>query len=68
MMLRKLATLNFLKIKGFWNEGYDIIISAHDFISKILSRYSNYTVDVIIWPKFGDSSISTREVIKTSIL
>ena len=29
---------------------------------------SNYIVDVFMWPKFGNSSISVREVITTSIL
>ena len=35
---------------------------------KMLSRDSNYTVDVIMWPKYGKSSISMREVIITSNL
>ena len=29
IMSAKLATLGPLKIKTFWNKGYDIIISAH---------------------------------------
>ena len=49
----------------FWNRNYDVIISIHDVNSKILSRESNYTVDVVMWPKFGDTM---REVIITSIL
>ena len=36
--------------------------------TKILSGDSNYIVEVIMWPKFGNSSISMREVIITSIL
>ena len=65
MMSVKLATLGLLKIKAFWNKGYDVIISV---IKIILSRDSNYIVDVVMWPKFGKSGISLREVIITSIL
>ena len=61
MMSAKLATLGLLKIIVFWNKGYDVIISVHDVTSKILSRDSNYIVDVVMWPKFGNSSISMRE-------
>ena len=68
MMSAKMVTPGLLKIKGFWNKGCDIIISVHDVANKILSRDSNYTVDVIMWPKIGNSSISMREVIITSIL
>ena len=63
----KLATLDPLKIKTFWNKGYDIIISAHDITNIILSCDSSYIVDVVMWPKFGNSSI-LREVIITWIL
>ena len=52
----------FFKIKIFWNKGYDVIISVHDVTSKILSRDSDYTVNVVMWPKFGNFSISMREV------
>ena len=41
---------------------------VRDVIKKILSRYSDYIVDVVMWQKFGNCSISTREVIITSIL
>ena len=68
MMSAKMATLGLLKIKVFWNKGYDVIISVHDVTNKILSRDSNYIVDVVMWPKFGNSSISMREVITTTIL
>ena len=66
MISPKMATLVLLKIKVFWNNSYDVIISVHDVTNKILSRDSNYIVDVVMWPKFG--SISMREVIITSIL
>ena len=68
MISAKLTTPGLLKIKVFWNKGYDVIIRIHDVTTKILSCDSNYVVDVIIWPKFGNSSISMREVIITSIL
>ena len=67
-MSAKMASLGLLKIKVFWNKGYDVIISVHDVTNKILSRNSNYIVDVVMWPKFGNSSISMGEVIITSIL
>ena len=67
MMSAKIATLGFLEINIFWNKGYDVIMSVHDVTNKILSRDSNYTVDVVSWPKSGCSGISMREVI-TSIL
>ena len=68
MMLAKMATPGLLKTKIFWNKCYDIIITTHDVTNKILSRDSNYIVDVVMWLKFGNSSISVREVIVTSIL
>ena len=67
MMSAKMATPGLLKITVFWNKGYDVIISVDDVTNKILSRDSNYIVDLFMWPKFGNSSISMREVITTSI-
>ena len=40
----------------------------YDVTNKILSCESNYVVDVAMWPNFGNSSVSMREVITTSIL
>ena len=37
-------------------------------IKLVLLRDSNYIVDVAMWSKFGNSNISIREVIITSIL
>ena len=68
MMSAKLANLGLLKIKVLWITGYDIIISVYDVSFKVLSRESNYIADVVMWPKFGNSSISMREVTITSIL
>ena len=67
-MSAKMATLGLLKMKVFWNKGYDLLISVHDFTNKILLRDSNYIADVVMWSKFGISSISMREIIITSIL
>ena len=68
MMSAKMATPGLLKITVFWNKGYDVIISVHDVTNKILLRDSNYIVDVVMWPKFSNSSSSIREVIITSNL
>ena len=68
MMSAKVTTPGLLKTKLFWNKGYDVIISVHDVNNKILSCDSNYIVDVAMWPKSGNSSVSMREVIVTSIL
>ena len=67
-MSAKLATPGLLKIKVFQNKGYDVIIPDYDVISKLLLHDSNYIIDVVMWPKFGNSSISMKEVIITSIL
>ena len=55
-------------IMVFSNKGYDVIIPVDDVNNNILSRGLNYIVDVFMWPKFGNSSISMREVTTTSIL
>ena len=60
MMSVKLATLGLLKIKAFWYKGCDAIIYVHDATKKTLSRDSNYIVNVIMWSKFGNSSITMR--------
>ena len=54
MMSAKMAALGLLKINLIWNKGYDIIINVHTVINKILSRDSNYIVDAVMWPKFGN--------------
>ena len=68
MISAKMATLGLLKIKAFWNKVYYVTISAHDVTSKTLSRDLYFMVDVVMWPNFGDSSTSTRQVIISSIL
>ena len=67
-MSAKMATPSLLKTTVFWNKGYGVIIPVDDVTNKILSRDSNYIVDVFMWPKFGNCSISMREVITISIL
>ena len=51
----------------FQNKGYDIITSVYDII-KHLSRDSNYIVDVVVWPKFGDSGTSVISIIALGTL
>ena len=48
MMLAKLATPGFLKIKIFGNEVYDVIILDYEITNQILLRYSNYIVGIVI--------------------
>ena len=64
----KLASPGLLKTKAFWKKGYDVKISIHDVTNKISSSFSNYIVDAAKRIKFGNSSISMRKDIKTSIL
>ena len=61
MMSAKLVTLGLLKIKAFWNKGFDVITSVHDVTNKIVSCDWNYIVVAVMWPKFDNSSISMRE-------
>ena len=68
MTSTKLVTPGLLNIKVFRSEGYDVMIYVHGVTSKFLSRDSNYIVDMVMWPKFANSSISIREVFITSIL
>ena len=68
MISAKMATPGLLKIRVFWKKGYDVIISVADVTSRFLSLDSNYIIDVVMWTKFGDCSISMRKVIITSIL
>ena len=60
-------TLNFLETKVFWKKDYQVIISVHDVTIKILSRNSNYIVDVVMSTKVGKYNISMTEVVITSI-
>ena len=68
MMSAKFATPDLFKLNIFRNKGYEVIIPDYDVIDKIFSSDSNYIVDVVMWPKFGNSRISMREVAVTSFL
>ena len=68
MMSANMAAPALLKIKIFWNEGYYVIYFVDDVTNKILSHESNYIMDVVMRPEFGNSSICIREVIITSNL
>ena len=68
MTSAKLATLPLLKRKVSQNKSYVVIISVHGATNKILSRDSNYIIDVVMSPKFVNSSISMTEFIITTIL
>ena len=68
MMPAKLATPGLVKISIIRNKGYDVIILDYDVSNKILSRDSNYILYVVMSLKSGNSSISIREVIITSVL
>ena len=68
MMSAKMATLGRLKVKLFWNKGYDAKIFVYDVKNKILSRDLDYIANMVLWPKFGNSNISIREVTIISIL
>ena len=67
-MSAKLATLDILKIKVYSIKGYDVVISVRDVTKNVFPSELNYIVDVVMWIKFGNSSISMSEVIITSIL
>ena len=47
-MSAKLATPGLLKIKIFRNKGYNVIIPDYHVTNKILSRDSDYFVNVVI--------------------
>ena len=68
MTSAKMATPGLLEVKAFWKKGYHVIIPLHDVINKVLTHESSHNVNVAMWPKFGNSSISVGEVIITSIL
>ena len=68
MISVKMATLGLLLKNVFWDKSYDVVIFVHDVTKKFFSRDSNYIVDVVMWPKFGNSSIPMKEIIITSTL
>ena len=67
-MSAKIASLVPLKIKVFLIKDYSVIIFVYELINKNVSRDSNHTVVVVMWPNFGNSRNSMREVIITLML
>ena len=59
----KFGSLCVCKIKLFWNKIYNVKTSYHDANNKILSRESNYIIDVAMWPKIGKYNILKRKFI-----
>ena len=68
MISGKMATPGLRKIKVFWKQYYDVIISVKDVTNKTLWRDLNYIVDVVNCPKLGNHSISLEELIITPSL
>ena len=68
MMPAKLVTVGLLKMKKFWYNGCDAIVSVHDPAITILSCDSNHIVNVVMRPKFGNSGITMREITITLVL
>ena len=68
MMSAKMATPGLLKITAFWNKRYNVKVSVDDVFKIFLSRDSNHIVNVFMWPKSGNCSISMTEDITTSFL
>ena len=66
--IAKLAILDLFKISLFWNKVYDVIINAYGVINKIFSTDTIYIVNAVMWPKYGNSDISMKEVIIALIL
>ena len=67
MISAKMAILGLLEIKIIL-KCYDVITYIYEVTNKILVHDSNHFVDVVMWIKFGNSSISMRELIITSML
>ena len=66
--IAKLAILDLFKISLFWNKVYNVIINAYGVINKIFSTDTIYIVNAVMWPKYGNSDISMKEVIIALIL
>ena len=63
----KLTIAGLLKIKLWWNKGFDVIVSVHDVTNKILSRDSNYIVIGVTgsWPQvYEDLSKKTNSFVE----
>ena len=67
MMSARTDTLGLLKIILSWKNVNDVIISIYEVISKTSLYDSNYIVDMVMKPKFGNTSISMTEISKISV-
>ena len=61
MMSAKITIPGLHKIRVFWNKGYDVTNFVYDVTNKTLSRELNHIIDVVMWPKFSNCSISMRK-------
>ena len=68
MVSAKIAVLGLIQLKTFWNKSNDVKIFVYEVTKKNVLRDSNYIVDVVMWPKLGNWSISMGEVVITSVL
>ena len=68
LMLAKLAAPGLLKIKIILSKGYDVIISVYDVTNKVLSRDSNYIVDVVMWEKWWEKYERSNHTFKPTFL
>ena len=65
-MSARMATLDLPKIKLFWDKGYDVMVFVNDVSNNILSR--DLILQMLLCDMFGNSSISRKTVVITSIL
>ena len=71
VLINMVATLmmsakGLFKREVFWNKVHVAIIFVHNVTNKILPGDSNYNLEVVMRPKFGNSNISMRKVIITT--
>ena len=60
IMLEKFSNIDLHIVKVFW-KGI-LKVSVHDVTYETLSPKPNNILDGVMWPKFGNSNISMREV------
>ena len=68
MISAKITSPSLLKTMVFWNKGDDVKIFVDHVTNNVLSCDSKYIVDVFMWAKFGNCSISMTKVVTTSSL
>ena len=67
-MSAKFTILGLFRTNVFSNKDYDVTASVYDVNNKILWHASHCILDLVVWSKFGNSSISLRQVVITTIL